>query len=404
MKTNFLLSAALSASLFFTSCGSDDATTIAPDAPIVGVIETLSGDITGNKTLVRGTYALEGILKVKSGGVLTIPAGVTIIAQTQVGGLDYIFVENGGRIMAEGTTSDPIILTASERNRGEWGGLVMIGDAPVKGNAGSTNPVGEFGTTDTYGGSNATHSSGVLRNVQVLYAGATIPGSTTAEFNNFSFYALGSGTILENLVAANGTDDGFEFYGGTASLVNAIVFSCGDDSFDWQDGWKGKDNENWFAYQQTVGNYGMEIEAKNNDNTLANSPTVTGITLIRRPGTIPEAGDAQYDAIQFKARGNGEYSNIRVKGYANSLAGVIRIQDANTALELDGGDILVSDVNIKSGETTTLHRPAGSVTYTDPTVAPIRFTTNASAAGASLTAGAWAIVEGTDLVALMNTF
>ena len=72
----------------------------------------------------------------------------------------------------------------------------------------------------------------------------------------------------------------------------------------------------------------MEIECKNNNNAFW--PKVSNITLKRAAGTLTENNSAEYDAIQFKNQGNGEYTNILIDGYSNPSAVAVRIQDANT--------------------------------------------------------------------------
>ncbi len=144
-------------------------------------------------------------------------------------------------------------------------------------------------------------------------------------------FRSGSGTILENLVAYKGADDGFEFSGGTVSASNLISYGNYDDSFDWQDSWKGQNNSNWYAYQVgNHGNFGMEIEASNNNNDYY--PVITNITLKRAPGTNTEGGSSatEFDAIQFKKQGNGHFSNIIISGYTTTGATAVRIRDAGT--------------------------------------------------------------------------
>lgn len=181
---------------------------------------------------------------------------------------------------------------------GDWGGITIYGNAPIKAVGGASTALSEDGLSQTYGGNDANSNSGVMKFVRVEYGGRKI-GDGTSETNSMTFYAVGAGTILENLVSYKGTDDGFEFFGGTVSGSNLISYGNYDDSFDWQDGWSGQSNSNWYAYQTGIGNFGMEIEASSNaDNT---APKVNGITLIREADTKPEvAGSAEITAIQFK--------------------------------------------------------------------------------------------------------
>jgi hypothetical protein len=211
--------------------------------------------------------------------------------------------------------------------------------------------------------------------------------------NGFSFYSVGSGTTLENLVSYKGADDGFEFYGGTVNLKNAISFGNFDDSFDWQDGWRGQDSTNWYAYQTGTGNFGMEVECKSFNNAFF--PKVTNITLKRATATLTENASIEYDAIQFKKEGNGDFSNILIDGYSATGAVAVRIQDAATNTnQVNGNKIKLTNVKINGG-TTSIGAGAVSFTVAFPSG---QFTTSTTATGAALTSGAWSTVTGVSLL------
>ncbi len=189
----------------------------------------------------------------------------------------------------------------------------MYCDAPIKAVGGVHKSTSEDGNALTYGGTKAAHNGGSLSYVVVEYSVAKL-GDGTKENNGFTFYSVGSGTTLDHLVAYKGADDGFEFFGGTVSMSNAISYGNYDDAFDWQDGWQGQNNTNWYAYQTVKGNFGMEIEASNNNNAFF--PKVTNITLKRAAGTVPEiAGAIEIDEFQFKREANGDFNNIVIEGY-----------------------------------------------------------------------------------------
>ncbi|PXY44800.1 hypothetical protein [Flavobacterium hydrophilum] len=390
-------------SLIFASCSSSDDDTVTP--PPTGSGE-ITGDITASKTYIKGTYTLSGTVRVKSGVTLTFEAGSVITADASTG-TDALLVEKDGKLIVAGTAAEPVVFTEKSKTAGSWGGIIIFGDAPiVSGKTTDGTPIttatSEDGTNIVYGGSNPTHSSGSLKYVRVEYAGKKILDGNS-EMNGFSFYAVGSGTVLENLVAYKGADDGFEFYGGTVSAKNLISYGNTDDSFDWQDGWQGQANTNWYAYQTGAGNFGMEIEAKSVNNAFF--PKVSNITLRRAAGTATEAGNpAEIDAIQFKKEGNGEYSNIVISGYTNTYtnAGVttnavaVRIQEAATNTnQVAGGKIKL--LNVKIDDAATLQTGAGAAGFTIafPTG---NFTTSTAATGAALTPGAWAIVDGVNLL------
>ena len=381
-----LFSLSILASIF-TSCSTSD-----DDENVQPVVGELSGSATTNRTLAYGSYTLNGIYTIESGVTVTFDAGTTVTANG-ANGVDAILVKNGGKLIMNGSASQPIVLTESSATPGSWGGIIMYGDAPINGAGGTATKTSEDGLNLTYGGSNVTHNGGILRYVRVEYAGKKITDGTS-EMNAFSFYSVGSGTVLENLVAYKGADDGFEFYGGTVSASNLISYGNYDDSFDWQDGWRGQNNSNWYAYQVGTGNFGMEIEASNNNNAFW--PTVTNITLKRATGTNTEGGSsaAEYDAIQFKKQGNGDFSNIVISGYTTAGSTAVRIQDAATNTDqVNASKIKLSNVKINDG--TSTFAGAGTITVSFPTG---QYTTSTTATGASLTTGAWATVNGVNLI------
>jgi hypothetical protein len=388
-----LLSFATIATLL-TACSSDDESSTATPTPT----GEISGDFSANRTYVKGNYTLNGTVRVKAGVILTIEAG-TVITADVTNGVDALVVENGGKLIMNGTAAEPIVCTHLTKVAGSWGGIIMYGDAPIVGASSVATANSEDGLTSsitgtayTYGGSNATHNGGTLRYVRVEYAGKKITDGTS-EMNGFSFYAVGSGTILENLVSYKGADDGFEFYGGTVSGTNLISYGNFDDSFDWQDGWRGQLNSNWYASQVGTGNFGMEVEAKSVNNDF--SPKITNITLKRAAGTVTEGGTsaAEYDAIQFKKQGNGDFSNILISGYTTDGATAVRIQDAATNTgQVDSGKIKLTNVKINDG-TSQFAGASGITVIFDPA----NYTLG-EATGASITPGAWTIVEGINLL------
>lgn len=375
-------------SLVFTGCSTDDDET-SGGGPVTGEI---TGEITTSQNLPLGDYTLKGIVKVKSGATLTIAAGSKITADA-TNGVDALVCENGGKLMLIGTAAEPIILTETSQTPGSWGGIIMYGDAPIVGASGVTSATSEDGLNLPYGGSNPTHNGGTLKYVRVEYAGKKITDGTS-EMNGFSFYSVGSGTTLDHLVSYKGADDGYEFYGGTVSAINLISYGNYDDSFDWQDGWKGQLNSNWYAYQTGTGNFGMEIEAKSYNNDFW--PVVSNITLKRAAGTLTENASIEYDAIQFKKQGNGDFSNILIEGYTNPSATAVRIQDAATNTDqVNGSKIKLTNVTINNGTSQFADGASGAFTVAFPTG---QFTTTTTATGASITTGAWSTVNGVNLI------
>ena len=357
----------------------------------------LGGEISKDLLIKKGNYTLTGIVKVQPNVTLTIEAGANFTASTaDVSGLVIL---KGGKINAVGTADLPIVFTSDKKTPGDWGGITLYGNAPIKAVNGATTALSEDGNNQYYGGDDANSSSGTMKFVRVEFGGRKI-GDGSSETNSMTFYAVGAGTTLENLVSYKGTDDGYEFFGGTVSAKNLVSYGNYDDAFDWQDSWSGQFNSSWFAYQTQVGNFGMEIESSSNiDNT---APKISNITLIRAAGTNPEnAGSNEISAIQFKKQGTGIFSNVYVDGYKNigtQKAFAVLIQDAGTETsQLVPGKIKVNPI-FGSANNDNL----GQYGYSFNTTNPLTYTNDSTVKKVVLTSGAWATVDGVDLLTALK--
>lgn len=397
MKNKFLAISALTLLLSIASCTIEvREDNDIPKSENVFTGNTISGTITKNTTIKKGNYILDGVVKVADGITLTIEAGAVFTAKSSVG--TSLVILKGGKIDAQGTADEPIIFTSDNKKPGDWGGITIYGNAPIKAVNGATTALSEDGNNQTYGGTDATDNSGVMKFVRVEFGGRKI-GDGTSETNTMTFYAVGSGTILENLVAYKGTDDGYEFFGGTVSASNLVSYGNYDDAFDWQDSWSGQNNSNWFAYQTAIGNFGMEIESSSNaDNT---APKISGITLIRETGTNPEvAGSSEISAIQFKKQGSGIFSNVFIDGYKNvgtKNAYAVLIQDAGTeTAQVLTNKVKVSPIFVQNSDN------FGNWGYAFASTQPKTYTNDTTVKKITLTSGAWATVNGVDLLTALK--
>ena len=246
---NLVAAHVLAATSLLAACSSSGDKVIGPP-PAPGVAD-ISQDITANRTLYADTtYTLKGFIHVLNGATLTIQPGTTILGDYATLG-SSLFIMRGAKIQAIGTADKPIVFsssrTAGTRQPGDWGGLILIGNA-IDNRAGSiqiegsgTEPNG--GTGHNYvvvysGGTDAADNSGELRYVRVQFAGyATSPDN---ELNSFTFAAVGSGTKTSYLQAMAGLDDSFEWFGGSVDGDHLVSYESGDDHFDQSESYNGR--------------------------------------------------------------------------------------------------------------------------------------------------------------------
>lgn len=325
-----LLSTLVVSALFLNSCSeSDDPNT--PDGPST---ENLSGNLISDLRLENdGTeYVLNGALFVKDGATLTIDAGVTIKALA--GGTDvYIIVEKGGKIIADGTPTNPIKITSNAANpaAGDWGGLIINGKAPVSRQSGSaSNAATEVNNSIFFGGDIVADNSGILDHVILEYTGARIDDE--AEHNGLTLNGVGSGTTISNIFIKNGDDDAIEFFGGTVNASNILVVNAKDDMFDFSQGYVGTCS-NLYGIREagytavTSDPRGIEADG----NLDGNSPTdinqsnftINGITIIHNGGM------ELTDAFKVRRGATATITNAYVSaGASSTFADFIDLEDS----------------------------------------------------------------------------
>lgn len=257
------------------------------DETSANVVETLTGTLTTNKTLeANKVYALSGDYIVKTGATLTIQEGVKIVAMTDDESVDYILVQQGAKIEAVGTKENPIIMTSDKKESGAWGGLHICGKAHTNAEGGTGKS--EIGDA-AYGGSADNDNSGTLKYIRLENTGYAL--DSEHEANGISFYGVGNGTTVEYVQAYNGSDDGFEFFGGSVDVKHMVVTNCSDDSYDWTEGWNGR-GQFLVAYQEAEETLGFDcdclMECDNNGKNFAAAPvacpTLANLTLIGNGG------------------------------------------------------------------------------------------------------------------------
>ena len=217
------------------------------------------GQGTGTTTWTsEKSYLLEGFVFVNDGQVLTIEAGTVIRAKTGQGdAASALIVARGGKIIAEGNSSAPIIFTVEGDDlegsvpvnaQGLWGGLIILGQAPLNLSAGEAHiegiPVTE--PRGVFGGFDPQDNSGVLKYISIRHAGTNIGEGN--EINGLTLGAVGSETIIDHIEVISCADDGFEFFGGEVNAKYLLAAFCGDDAFDFDLGYRGK-GQFWVGIQ-----------------------------------------------------------------------------------------------------------------------------------------------------------
>ncbi|MGV6830144.1 MAG: multidrug transporter [bacterium] len=362
MKRNLLLFL-FSFTLVLVGCERDDVADVVindnsitnnnPDNNTGGSdVINLSGVYTEDLTLNSSSdYVVTGPLLMSAGTTLNVPAGMTIRVEP-VGVNAYIAILPGAQIQASGTASNPIVFTsnATTPSAGDWGGIVICGNAPINSTAdGSTDTA----TTEvgglSYGGNSPADNSGTLEYVRLEYVGGAIDGN--AELNGLSLYAVGNGTTIDYVQIFKGSDDGFEFFGGTVNASHLVVTDAEDDSIDWTEGYTGTLTDLYIV--QNIGvnhDSGFEMDGFNtdfsNEGGYFSSPTVTNVTVI---------GDGDSGrAFRLRAGSRGIFNNITVNNFGRGFV----IQDDEpgqaTSQGVLDGDTSVTDISFTNVETTVI--------------------------------------------------
>ena len=269
----------------------------------------VTADITTNTTWTADTtYILDKSIFVKNGATLTIEPGTTILGTQNVGNNTYgsLVITRDGKIHAEGTAEAPIVMTAKEErdadltpttdddldpalgDGGFWGGLIILGNAPINYYTGPTTNANEASiegfpagsTADIlYGGTTSTDNSGVVKYVSIRFGGYVY--TSGKEINGLTMGGVGSGTTIENVEVISNTDDGVEIFGGTVNTKRIAVAFCQDDSFDLDQGQQGC-HQFWFALQNgddSLGDRGGEWDGGDGSDSVRTGTPYTTATI-----------------------------------------------------------------------------------------------------------------------------
>jgi hypothetical protein len=412
---NLFTQALLVGILFFAiSCGDEPA--------IIPIDETgddlvVSGLVSSNITWTSDkVYELAGRVIVESGVTLTIEAGTIVKGREGTGSLaSALIIARGAKIMAEGTADNPIIFTSILDNievgqkmgtnlksvdNERWGGLIILGSAPISAKVGDTEAAIEGIPADEnfglYGGSSATDNSGVLKYVSIRHGGSLIGDGN--EINGLTLGGVGSGTTIDHVEVFATLDDGFEFFGGTVNASNLLVYWQGDDGIDIDQNYSGTITNFVVFHGDGVGtDEGLEIDGP--ENTLKDGKFTLKNGTIISDGVAGSAADIKSDAqgtlenIVFSG-----YSSAKLKFEAEYSAGDCldhETKSYNDAVQkLLDGDFLITKTNygsisVYSKKDANDDALCGSIPVTDQDAAAAKATPDATATGADTSVFSW---------------
>ncbi len=295
---------------------------------------TLEGNITEDKTLDGSKiWLIKGRVSVTDGTTLTIPAGTIIKAASGTGAdASTLIVARGGKIIANGTADNPIIMTAAADNievggtypesgpalnvdtRGLWGGLLVLGKAPCSFKSDVTElQIEGIPTSDTnglYGGSVADDNSGSFQYISIRHGGAEIGEGN--EINGLTLGGVGSGTTVNQIEVLGNVDDGIEFFGGTVNATNLLVWGQGDDAIDIDQ-----------AYAGTIDGALVVLTAASDHSFEIDGPegSAPGRFTLKNATVIGATDDCDAEGVDgemadFRKGATGDVLNILFKDFA----------------------------------------------------------------------------------------
>lgn len=328
----------------------------------------LRGDLPSQTLTANNKYLIVGQVFVRNNQTLTIEPGTIIFGDKRTKGT--LIIDKGGKIIANGTADKPIVFTsaldAGIRDRGDWGGLVILGNANCNQNQPAIegiSPAVNFGTFQS--AANDDESSGSLRYVRVEFGGIELTPNN--ETNSITMGGVGRGTIMENVMVSFGGDDGFEWFGGTVNGKNLISHAMWDDDFDVDFGYSGNVQFaiaiRYPGFADQSQSNGFECDNGPNDNDVEpyTTGTFSNVTVIGPIKTGTSTSNANYaHAIDLRRRTAVSIANSVFVGFPR---GVRMNQPSVVDQYTAGRGVLVN--NIMVGTAANAEYQAGSGVTTD---------------------------------------
>jgi len=373
-----------------------------------GNMINVSGEITADATWTSDNiYQLNQKVVVDEGVTLTIEPGTIIKGAPGTGSLaSALIIARGGKINAVGTPTQPIIFTSTQDNidigetagtnldendRGLWGGVLLLGKAHVSLSGdnveGQIEGIPADDTFGLYGGTDDADNSGVMQYVSVRHGGALIGEGN--EINGITLGAVGSGTVIDHIEVLANLDDGIEYFGGTVSPTNVLIWATGDDGLDIDQAYAGT-IDNAIVIQGEQSDSSLEIDGP--EGSYNASFTMQNITLVGI-GDANVNGDKYAD---FRDGVRGTVQNIYAYGFKSSE--YVRIQDDDSATNYNDGILSLADWQIVlptgvSDVTSLFQNKAPTVTVSGFGSEASAVTAGSQAVGADLSAFDWTLAK-----------
>jgi|GEM_PF-240389 len=343
----------------------------------------VSGTITTDATWTSDRiYELAGKVVVDNGATLTIEPGALIKGREGNGSLaSALIIARGSMINACGTADAPIIFTSelddislgekigsnlNENSRELWGGLIVLGAAPISAKDGDTEtqiegiPADE--TYGLYGGDQSNDNSGSLCYISIRHGGALIGADN--EINGLTLGGVGAGTSINNIEVVANLDDGIEFFGGTVNVENALVAYQGDDAIDIDMNYSGTINNVYIIHGGDDTDEAFEIDGPENSTYTEGKFTITNATAIA-------TDDLKTSGADLKSKAQGLMKGVSWRGYKVGKAVAVRasfnIDDCSDKSDTYT-NVVAGDMVIMSSEYISEEASDADITriYTDP--------------------------------------
>jgi len=346
------------------SCTYEDDTTPTP-TPHASI--TVSGDITTNTTWTNDKIVyLDGRVIVQAPAELTIQAGTVIKGKAgSETNASVLIVGVGAKIHAVGTVTQPIIFTSEDdqiipgqiespnltvNNKGLWGGVIILGDAPISPSSGTTAeiegiPAGTAGCT--YGGSDNADNSGEFQYCSIRHGGVIIGAGN--EINGLTLGGVGNMTTIDHVEVYANLDDGIECFGGSVNISSAVVVKIDDDSYDIDQAYSGTISNFMAIISPTVDGDAFEIDGPEG------SANNTGTFTFDRGYIVGAPGSTASDYAVFKSNAQGTMQNVHFTNF--NAAAKVKVNGSGAYANYNGtgsSTITISNNTFNVGSVTGL--------------------------------------------------